>query len=373
MNKIIENIKGNHGKVRDVQIRVQDIQDRIYDVLAQQESKILRQQEVINDLSIRIKDIQDSMYNLLWQQKTMDYQRSLMFWQIYKRRDETIQEAQRRFFKALPPADGIARKSQLVLTALLGRIHDVCYANGIRYWLDFGTLLGAVRHSGFIPWDDDIDIGMMRTDLEKFIILLKNDKDLTVNYLLVNSKINGIAHRCQVRWADVDGHTYNANIDIFIYDFCKQSSDVLWKYFKKEKKELVNESKKFPPFPNSDGIEPYRDTFTNLYNSYFEKVKKKLQITMEDGDNIIWGFDNFYYTIYHDRHLFGYETIFPLRKLSFEGKEFMVPNRYFEYVNTIYEDIFSLPSDILSHTHFTFTPKTLEALDAVYKKYVKNE
>ena len=94
---------------------------------------------------------------------------------------------------------------------------------------------------------------------------------------------------------------------------------------------------------------------------------------MEDGDNIIWGFDNFYYTIYRDRHLFGYETIFPLRKLSFEGKEFMVPNRYFEYVNTVYEDIFSLPSDILSHKHFTFTPKTLEALDAVYKKYVKDE
>ena len=67
MNKVIEDIMGNQGKVKDVQIRVQDIQDRIYEVFAQQESKVLRQQEVITDLSIQIKDIQDRMYDLLWQ------------------------------------------------------------------------------------------------------------------------------------------------------------------------------------------------------------------------------------------------------------------------------------------------------------------
>ena len=61
------------------------------------------------------------------------------------------------------------RQLQLVLLQMLKDIDEVCQKNDIPYWMTGGSALGAVRHKGFIPWDDDADIGMMREDYERFL------------------------------------------------------------------------------------------------------------------------------------------------------------------------------------------------------------
>lgn len=63
------------------------------------------------------------------------------------------------------------RELQLLQLSVMKELHKVCVKYNITYYLIAGSLLGAIRHKGFIPWDDDIDIAMMRTDYERFKII----------------------------------------------------------------------------------------------------------------------------------------------------------------------------------------------------------
>lgn len=71
--------------------------------------------------------------------------------------------------------DEVLRRLQIEQLHVLEKIDELCAANGIEYFLDSGTALGAVRHHGFIPWDDDIDIGMNRIDYDRFIEIARRE------------------------------------------------------------------------------------------------------------------------------------------------------------------------------------------------------
>lgn len=90
------------------------------------------------------------------------------------------------------------RKAQLRMLDILIEVDKICRKHNIPYWLDGGTLLGAVRHGGFIPWDDDLDIAMTRKDYLKFCkivvnslpdnLTFQNDKN-DPNYFLKFAKV----------------------------------------------------------------------------------------------------------------------------------------------------------------------------------------
>lgn len=88
-------------------------------------------------------------------------------------------DKQRELRERFNPDGSLLRKAQLRMLEMLKFIDQVCKDNNLTYWIDSGTLLGAARHGGFIPWDDDVDIAMPMEDAEKFkqIMIHNNPSD----------------------------------------------------------------------------------------------------------------------------------------------------------------------------------------------------
>ncbi len=73
------------------------------------------------------------------------------------------------------PDGSLLRCQQMRMLHILVEVDKICQRHNIRYWLSSGTLIGAVRHGGFIPWDDDLDIEMMRSDYERLLEILPHE------------------------------------------------------------------------------------------------------------------------------------------------------------------------------------------------------
>lgn len=93
---------------------------------------------------------------------------------------------QSRLREKFNPDGSLLRRHQLRMLEMLKYIDCICKNHNIKYWLCSGTLIGAVRHGGFIPWDDDVDIEMLREDYEKFVKVM--EKEPQTDYVLQTHK-----------------------------------------------------------------------------------------------------------------------------------------------------------------------------------------
>lgn len=125
--------------------------------------------------------------------------------------------------------DPIVAKAQKTMLEILLEVTCICEKENISYWLEAGTLLGAVRHKGFIPWDDDMDIGMTRSDYNRFLAIAP--KYLDKKYFLQTKETDPAypLHFAKVRRNDTllietgetgkEPYHHGIFIDIFPFDY----------------------------------------------------------------------------------------------------------------------------------------------------------
>src|SRR5688500_4592922 len=126
--------------------------------------------------------------------------------------------------------DGRLRQAQLKMLEMLKFVASICDKYHLEYWLEGGTLLGAIRHQGFIPWDDDLDISMPRDSYIQFLNYA--GKELPASMWLQTPKTDTGYYNVSVPLKIRDRNSYylaqrergdepyqqGVYIDIFVYD-----------------------------------------------------------------------------------------------------------------------------------------------------------
>ncbi len=223
--------------------------------------------------------------------------------------------------------DSDLRIMQLCDAIFLGIIDKLCKRHNLQYWIDFGTLLGARRHKGFIPWDDDTDIAMPREDYNKITEIINTE--LGKYGIVAEESIGrigvGYKHSKTGIWADIfaiDTY-YTDKIDQYEKDHLVEKISSYRTMLKESKIQTSSIWKQEKRKEIIGGIEPKTNTL--LYH------------TPE--------FNFPYNIIIHD-----YTDVMPLQRILFDGVELNVPLNMDTYLREIYGDSFmSFPSTGILH------------------------
>lgn len=231
---------------------------------------------------------------------------------------------------------------------MLKEIDSFCRANNIKYALSCGTLIGAVRHQGFIPWDDDVDITMHYTDVLRFREIFSSN---TMKYCDIDTEKN--FYYCFSRIASEKTYhkkgihrQYGVSIDLYPIIECTSDKEKINRLIDKGcqllKRRLLyikyySRILRYTPLSTLPG---FKKAIRDYYNFMINEVQtigggNYYQI----GGPLIGDNNNFY------RNLWSFDPLEKLEDAKFEDANLLIPYRYDELLKIRYGDYMQLPPE----------------------------
>ena len=249
----------------------------------------------------------------------------------------------------------VIKKMKNIQLELLNEVDKICTKNNIKYQLFAGTLLGAVRHKGFIPWDDDIDICMKREDYEKFIVVA--NKELTDEYFLDYPKNdNGAYAYAKLRHKNtemIEEYTKNIKINhgIFIDIFQMDKvfpNTIRGKLHMRKLNKLHNVRAAKINSYHKNFIKRFIKKIYNLiyrkpYNYYVKKIDQVASKYKNSNSEYVAHLTCMRMKKNYSGFIYNIEDFENPIYLEFEGRKYPTPRRYHELLTMEYGDYMTPP------------------------------
>lgn len=237
------------------------------------------------------------------------------------------------------PEGSMLRRQQLVMLEIVKELDRICRKHGIPYFLYGGTLLGAIRHNGFIPWDDDLDVGMLRKDYLKLIKILPDElpehivlqtNDTDKNYFYFFAKLRDKRSFLDEGNYDRVFKERGIYIDIFPFDFVRLWTHLLGEPLQGHTFKIFRTGK--------DDVKSMRKiraiTWVNRHLT-FPVLRFISKIT--NGKTLTYDYGIPFHLVY------DIDDIFPLTTHAFEDVQLSVPGNSHHMLQSQFGDYMQLP------------------------------
>lgn len=240
------------------------------------------------------------------------------------------------------------KERQNVSLQILIEVDEFCKKNSIQYFLGCGTLLGSIRHKGFIPWDDDIDILMFRDDFNKFLNTYKSDKYLLSNPLDGRYCIGKVYDPKTIEYEKDTSYKkrkpIGVDIDIFPLDGIINDEQIIKKMYKKQCfLEMLLRLSNQPLFLRKNPLKCINRIVPRIIGST-NIVKMIIK------NQTIYPIDKSDYVVRMKRSNNGFtgalkKEVYEVTYGEFEGHMFPIPKGYDEWLKAFFGDYMKLPPE----------------------------